>query len=201
MTRINLLPWREAQRKERKREFVSILGGAAFLMLAIIGYVHFHVSGMIDYQKSRNSFLEKEIAEVDKKIKEIKDLEAQKKQLLNRMNVIQELQTRRPMVVHMMDQLARSIPDGVYLTKIGQKNQNLTLEGMAQSNARVSAFMRNLDSSNWFSNPKLNVIQVAQQDNTRASKFTLNVKQLTPDEMEAKAKAKAEKAGEADKGK
>ncbi|ALP54194.1 hypothetical protein Tel_14185 [Candidatus Tenderia electrophaga] len=190
MTRINLLPWREALRKERKRQFVSVLGGAAFLMLAIIGYVHFHVSGMIDYQNSRNGFLESEIAKVEEKIKEIRELEAQKKQLLNRMNIIQELQTRRPMVVHMLDKLVRALPDGLYLTKLDQNGVELTLEGMAQSNARVSAFMRNLDESDWFASPKLEVIQVQDKDGSRSSKFTLKVKQLTSEEVEA------EKAGE-----
>ncbi len=190
MTRINLLPWREALRKERKRQFVSVLGGAAFLMLAIIGYVHFHVSGLIDYQNSRNSFLEHEIAKVDEKIKEIRELEAQKKQLLNRMNIIQELQTRRPMVVHMLDKLVKALPEGLYLTTVNQQGAELTLEGMAQSNARVSAFMRNLDESDWFASPKLEVIQVQEKDGTRSSKFTLKAKQLTPEEVEAE---KAEK--------
>lgn len=190
MTRINLLPWREALRKERKRQFVSVLGGAAFLMLAIIGYVHFHVSGLIDYQNSRNSFLENEIAKVDEKIKEIRELEAQKKQLLNRMNIIQELQTRRPMVVHMLDKLVKALPEGLYLTAVDQQGAELTLEGMAQSNARVSAFMRNLDEADWFASPKLEVIQVQEKDGTRSSKFTLKVKQLTPEEVEAE---KAEK--------
>lgn len=190
MTRINLLPWREALRKERKRQFVSVLGGAAFLMLAIIGYIHFHVSGLIDYQNSRNSFLEHEIAKVDEKIKEIRELEAQKKQLLNRMNIIQELQTRRPMVVHMLDKLVKALPEGLYLTTVNQQGAELTLEGMAQSNARVSAFMRNLDESDWFASPKLEVIQVQEKDGTRSSKFTLRAKQLTPEEVEAE---KAEK--------
>ena len=186
MTRINLLPWREALRKERKRQFVSVLGGAAILMLAIVGYVHFFVAGMIDHQNSRNSFIESEIAKVDEKIKEIRELEAQKKQLLNRMNVIQELQTRRPMVVHMLDKLVRALPEGLYLTALDQKGTELTLDGFAQSNARVSAFMRNLDESVWFSNPKLEVIQVQEKGGTRSSKFTLKVKQLTPEEVEAK---------------
>jgi len=189
MTRINLLPWREALRKERKRQFMSILGGASLLMLAIIGYVHIHVSGMIDYQNSRNKFLQTEITKVDSKIKEIRELETQKKQLLNRMNIIQELQTRRPMVVHMLDALARALPNGLYLTRLDQKGTELTIEGMAQSNARVSAFMRNLDQSNWFANPKLEVIQVQAKNGTRSSKFSLKVSQLTPEEM------KGEKAG------
>lgn len=186
MTRINLLPWREALRKEQKRQFISTAGGAAVLMLVIVGYVHFHINGMIDHQNQRNDFIEKEIAVVDSKIKEIKELEAQKKQLLNRMNVIQDLQTRRPMVVHMLDKLVKALPEGLYLTEVNQKGAELTINGLAQSNARVSAFMRNLDDSNWFNNPKLEVIQVQEKNGGRSSKFTLNVKQLTPEEVESK---------------
>lgn len=186
MTRINLLPWREALRKERKRQFVSIVVGVVVLMLAMVGYAHLHVGSLIDHQNSRNSFIEAETAKVDEKIKEIRDLEAQKKQLLNRMNVIQELQTRRPMVVHMLDKLVRALPEGLFLTEINQKDAELTINGMAQSNARVSAFMRNLDESNWFANPKLEVIQVQEKDGGRSSKFTLRVRQLTPEEVEAK---------------
>lgn len=191
MTRINLLPWREALRKERKRQFASVVGGAALLMLASVVYIHFHVSGMIEYQNSRNSFLDKEIAKVEEKIKEIRELETQKKQLLNRMNVIQDLQTRRPMVVHMLDKLVMALPEGIYLTKLDQKGAELSLDGIAQSNARVSAFMRNLDASDWFSNPKLGVIQVQEKGGARSSKFTLTVKQLTPEEIET---SKAEKS-------
>jgi len=186
MTRINLLPWREALRNERKRQFTSILVGAAFLMLAIIGYVYVHISGNIDDQNLRNSFLETEIAKVDERIKEIKELETKKMQLLNRMDVIQKLQTRRPMVVHMLDKLVLALPDGLFLTKFEQAGAELSIEGLAQSNARVSAFMRNLDESEWFDSPKLEVIQVQEKNGSRSSKFTLKVKQLTPEEIEAK---------------
>jgi len=186
MTRINLLPWREALRNERKRQFTSILVGAAFLMLAIIGYVYVHISGNIDDQNLRNSFLETEIAKVDERIKEIKELETKKTQLLNRMDVIQKLQTRRPMVVHMLDKLVLALPDGLFLTKFEQAGAELSIEGLAQSNARVSAFMRNLDESEWFDSPKLEVIQVQEKNGSRSSKFTLKVKQLTPEEIEAK---------------
>lgn len=186
MTRINLLPWREALRNERKRQFTSIVVGAVFLMLAIIGYVYVHISGNIDDQNLRNGFLEAEIAKVDGRIKEIKELETKKKQLLNRMDVIQNLQTRRPMVVHMLDKLVVALPDGLFLTKFEQAGVELSIEGLAQSNARVSAFMRNLDESEWFDSPKLEVIQVQEKNGSRSSKFTLMVKQLTPEEIEAK---------------
>ncbi|HHJ80374.1 MAG TPA: pilus assembly protein PilN [Candidatus Tenderia electrophaga] len=186
MTRINLLPWREALRNERKRQFTSIVVGAALLMLAIIGYVYVYISGNINDQNLRNSFLEAEIAKVDERIKEIKELETKKKQLLNRMDVIQNLQTRRPMVVHMLDKLVLALPDGLYLTKFQQVGVELSIEGLAQSNARVSAFMRNLDESEWFDSPRLEVIEVKEKNGSRSSKFTLKVKQLTPEEIEAK---------------
>lgn len=190
-TRINLLPWRETLRKERKRQFASVAGGASLLMAVIVFYVHLHVSGMIDHQNSRNATLEAEIAKVDESIKEIKELEDKKTQLLNRMTVIQDLQTRRPLSVRLMDELVRTLPDGLALAKVAQKGTDLELEGVAQSNARISTFMRNLEDSPWFDNPKLDVIQAQDKSGNRVSKFTLKVKQLTPDEVEKK------KAGEA----
>ncbi len=186
MARINLLPWREALRNERKRQFTSIVVSAAFLMLAIIGYVYVHIGGKISDQNLRNDFLNAEIAKVDGRIKEIKELETKKKQLLNRMDVIQNLQTRRPMVVHMLDKLVLALPDGLFLTRFEQLGVELSIEGQAQSNARVSAFMRNLDESEWFDSPTLEVIEVKEKNGSRSSKFTLKVKQLTPEEIETK---------------
>ncbi|HHM05247.1 MAG TPA: pilus assembly protein PilN [Gammaproteobacteria bacterium] len=180
MTRINLLPWREQQRKEKEREFYSIAGGAAVLMVLVVVYVHFHISGLIDEQHVRNEFLAKEIKAVEGKIKEIKELETAKDQLLARMQIIEQLQRQRPLVVHLFDELVKTIPDGVYLTSIRQEGATITLVGVAQSNARVSAFMRNIDASPWLANPRLDVIEALEQaDNARASKFVLNVTQVS----------------------
>ncbi len=181
MTRINLLPWREALRKERKRQFASIAVGAVALMVVIIFYVHIHINGLIEHQNQRNDFLNAAIVEVDASIKEIRELESAKSALLIRMNVIQDLQRRRPMVVHMVDELVRAVPDGLYLTNMQQSGSTVTLSGIAQSNARVSAFMRNLDKSLWFDNPELNVIQIEDNKGVRSSQFTLTVKQTNPD--------------------
>jgi type IV pilus assembly protein PilN len=191
-TRINLLPWRESLRKERKRQFASIAGGAALLMVVIVFYFHLHINGMIEHQNSRNTMLETEIAKVDESIKEISELETKKTQLLNRMTVIQDLQTRRPLSVHLLDELVRTLPEGLVLTKVTQKDNDLDLEGVAQSNARISAFMRNLESSAWFSNPKLDVIQAQDKSGSRVSKFVLKVKQLTPDEVAKKQTGEAQ---------
>ncbi len=182
MTQINLLPWREAQRKERKRQFSSIAVGAAVLMGALVFYAHVHINGLIEHQNVRNKFLQDEIAKVDSSIKEIRELESAKKALLIRMNVIQDLQSRRPMVVHMLDELVRAVPEGLYLTGVEQKGHEVVLDGLAQSNARVSAFMRRLDASDWFDSPRLDVIQVEEKNGERSSKFTLVVKQVNPDE-------------------
>lgn len=180
MTRINLLPWRETLRKELQRQFISIAAGAAVLMAVIVFYIHIHIGGMIDTQTARNTFLEKEIASVDEKITEIKQLESEKQQLLARMNIIQQLQSRRPEIVHVFDEIVRSVPDGIYLTGLKQQGDSLVIEGVAESNARVSAFMRNLDASEWFSNPGLVVIESKEKESVRTSQFKLNVKQISP---------------------
>lgn len=180
MTRINLLPWRENLRKERKRQFTSIAIGAMLLMGAVILYIHINIAGSISEQAGRNKFLEDEIAKVDVQIKEIDDLDEKKKELLARMKVIQALQVQRPQIVHVMDELVRTVPEGLYLTKLAQTGDEFLIEGMAQSNARVSAFMRNLDESAWFENPRLDVIQVQEKSGVRASQFTLKVNQVNP---------------------
>ncbi len=191
-THINLLPWRETLRKERKRQFASIAGGIALLMAAVIFYVHLHINGLVEYQNSRNALLETEIAKVDESIKEIRELETKKTQLLNRMTVIQDLQTRRPLSVHLLDELVRTLPEGLVLTKVTQKEADLELEGVAQSNARISAFMRNLEDSLWFSSPKLEVIQAQDKAGNRVSKFVLKVKQLSPEAVEKKKTGEAQ---------
>jgi len=179
MTRINLLPWRELQRKEREREFYSITVGAAFVMCLVVVYIHFHVAGMIETQNGRNKFLQSEIAKVEEQIKDIKQLENKKAQLLARMKVIEELQGQRPLMVHLFDELVKAIPDGVYLTSIKQTGTSVEIEGIAQSNARVSAFMRNIDASQWLAEPKLNVIQaMSGKDSQKGSKFKLNLKEV-----------------------
>ena len=178
MTRINLLPWRETRRKEQQRQFISIAAGAAVLMGVIVLYLHLHVSGLIEEQTLRNKFMQDEIAKVEAKIAEIKTLETKKQQLLARMTIIQQLQSRRPEIVHVFDELVRAVPPGMYLTKISEQGNTMVFEGVAQSNARVSAFMRNLDASSWFSNPKLDVIEADPKDQSRSSRFKLTVSQV-----------------------
>ena len=179
MTRINLLPWRELLRKEREREFYTIAGGAAFLMGLVIVYIHFHMAGVIDNQNGRNAFLDQEIKKVESQIKEIDRLETEKSQLLARMKVIEELQGQRPQMVHLFDEVVKAIPDGVYLTSIKQSGTSVAIEGIAQSNARVSAFMRNIDTSHWLAEPKLDVIEaLSGKNDQKGSKFKLNLREV-----------------------
>lgn len=181
MTRINLLPWRETLRAEKQRQFISIAVGAVILMGAMVFYVHLHIGGMISAQNARNDFLKKEITKVESKIKEIKAIEAEKAGLLARMDIIQQLQGRRPEIVHLFYELMRNVPSGIYLTSVEQKGSSLVIKGIAQSNARVSAFMRNLEISDWLEDPQLEVIQVQKKKGqARSSTFTLHVKQASP---------------------
>lgn len=184
MTRLNLLPWRDLRRKEQDRQLLSIAVGVWLLMGLVIFYAHLHVSGLIENQQKRNEFLEKETKKLDEEIKEIRELQAARAALLARMRVIQQLQMDRTQVVHLFDDLVRKLPEGVYLTGLKQSGQTITLTGNAQSNARVSAFMRNLDASDWFAKPDLEVVNVKSKGNDRVSEFTLRVSQKVKQEKD-----------------
>lgn len=185
MTRLNLLPWRDLRRKEQDRQLLSIAVGAWILMGLVIFYAHLHVSGLIDNQQKRNDFLVAETKKLDEEIKEIRELQAARAALLARMRVIQQLQMDRTQIVHLFDDLARKLPEGVYLTSLKQSGLTMTLTGNAQSNARVSALMRNLDASDWFAKPDLDVINVKTKGSDRVSEFTLRVNQKVKVEKDA----------------
>lgn len=184
MTRINLLPWREARRKERERQFISTALGALLLMGAIIFYAHIYVGQLTDHQDARNAFLAEGIAEFDRKIAEIKTLETEKTRLLARMSIIQQLQSSRPMSVHLVNELAKTLPEGIYYTSVKHEGASLTLEGIAQSNARVSSLMRNLEASPWLENPVLEVIETKEENAARTTRYTLRVQQRGSDKDE-----------------
>lgn len=182
MARINLLPWREKLRKQRQRDFGLMVLGALVLTLVGMGYWHWYNQGLIDHQNARNRFLENEIAKVDKEIKEIRDLEKTRQKLIARMKVIEDLQVSRPQIVHLFDELVTVVPDGAFLTKMAQNGSNLVLNGRAQSNARVSTYMRNIEASPWLNDPKLRIIEHKDQDRAAAvgSTFQLDLKQIVP---------------------
>lgn len=180
MAHINLLPWREERRKQQQQQFAVVAGGTAVVGLLLVLLTHMQMEGLIEKQNQRNAFLDQEIVKLDEKIARIKDLEKTKSALLARMDVIQQLQSSRPQSVHLMDELVQTLPDGVYLDKISQSNSALTLTGSAQSNARVSAYMRNIDSSIWLGQPKLDVIETREDGRQRSAEFVLRASQKTP---------------------
>lgn len=176
-TRLNLLPWREIRRKEQDRQLLTVAAGAWVLMVLAVFYAHLHVTHLIDDQNRRNEFLKGEIAKVEKEIKEIKEIKKQRQALIARMNVIYQLQGDRTQIVHVFDDLVRKLPEGVYFKTMKQRGKHFALDGIAQSNARVSALMRNLDSSEWFANPNLDIINVQEKGGDRVSTFKLQVNQ------------------------
>jgi type IV pilus assembly protein PilN len=187
MPRINLLPWRAELRKQRQREFVTLVGLTALAMAGVVALAHFQVETWIESQNARNAFLDAEIAQLDKKIQEIRDLEKEKENLLARMRIVEQLQTSRPEVVHLFTEMVQTLPEGVYLTGVSQKDRTVTFDGMAQSNARVSSFMRNIDNSAWLGVPDLKRIQaVAKKDDPqKLSQFQMSVGQTNPNAAEA----------------
>lgn len=164
MPRINLLPWRDEERKERKIKFLVALGAAALGAVFIAGLGYFMLDSMVSAQERRNVKLRDEIAELDKQIEKINSLEADKARFIARMEVIEQLQRSRPEIVHIFDEIARQLPDGVYLTGLSQTGQRLKFEGVAQSSTRVSAFMRNIDGSSYLKNPELEVVETKKND-------------------------------------
>jgi len=173
MAHINLLPWREELRKQKQQEFGIVAVSSVIIAGLIVLLAHFHVDGMISNQNQRNAYLESEIEILNKRIGRIKELEAMKQNLLARMNVIQELQGSRPESVHLLDELVRTLPEGVHLKKFTQKSKALTMTGIAESNARVSDYMRKIDTSEWLTGPHLNVIKTTNVGRRRIANFTL----------------------------
>lgn len=187
MPRINLLPWRDSLKKEREIRFGIITGIALGITALIFLGIHLFIANAISYQESRNNYLTKQIEEAEAKIAEIKELEQKKERLIERMSVIQELEKSRPQVVHLFDELVKQIPPGVYFTKMAQKGDKITLEGTAQSDARVSSLMSNIETSQWLSHPKIYQIITKEQQQqekdkkgTRVSEFKLEVTQTAP---------------------
>ena len=173
MARINLLPWREELRTQKQREFGITAVSSIVIAGLIVLMAHFHVEGLISDQNQRNTYLESEIDILNKRIGRIRELEAMKDNLLARMNVIQELQSSRPESVHLMDEMVRTLPEGVHLNTFQQKSKALTMTGVAESNARVSDYMRQIDTSEWFTGPRLEVIKTTEASRRRIANFTL----------------------------
>jgi type IV pilus assembly protein PilN len=182
MAKINLLPWRESQRKEKQQEFFVMLGvGAAVAVLAVI-LVHFQVDAKIKGQENRNNYLANEIVVLDEKIKEIQKLDATRRALVERMEVIQNLQATRPGIVHLFDEVVNTLPNSVHLTELSQNGGSINIAGKAESNARVSSYMRNIEQSEWLTKPTLSIISTQENDSgLRVSSFSLQLAQTNPE--------------------
>jgi len=183
MARINLLPWRAERRKQRQKEFLTMLGGSVIGGIALVLLTSMYYDGQISGQEARNGYLAQQIASVDGQIKDIADLEARKASLLQRKNVVEDLQADRTQNVHLFEELVRTIPDGVRLVSIKQNGDELTLNGRTQSNARVSSYMRNLEASGLISQPQLGVIKASEgigADRGLPFEFEMKVALLKP---------------------
>ncbi len=180
MAQINLLPWREARRQELKKDFLV----TAALMLALGAGILLLgdrvVNAQIDNQKARNSYLKENIKELDKAVAEIRELQKRRNQLIDRMRVIQELQGNRPIIVRVLDQLVRTVPDGVFYTSLSTKGKTISIAGIAESNNRVSSLMRRLDASDWLASPNLDKVKAAPAYGDQANTFNLTVKIQAP---------------------
>lgn len=182
MPSINLRPWREELRAERQKQFVSTLIGIVIVAAGLVFLWQDYVGSQIEYQSSRNAYLKTSMVDLDKKIKEIKELRTEKQKLLDRMKVIQDLQGTRPIIVRVMDELVRSLPDGLYYTSLERKRDEISIIGMAESNNRISGLMRNFESSQWFASPNLKDVSAVTTagNDTSLNSFDLTVKQVTP---------------------
>lgn len=195
MAKINLLPWRAERRQQRQREFYVMLGLSALAGVLLSALIWSYYDRQIEGQQARNAYLQTEIDKVQAQNKEIDQLDKQRERLLARKKVIEELQSNRSQMVHLFDSLARTIPDGVMLTSLKQEGDILTLQGRAQSNARVSTYMRNLEGSGWMSQPELSIIEAKAADKNEQGAarnikalpyvFTLSVHLSNPNEGKA----------------
>ncbi|HRQ63774.1 MAG TPA: PilN domain-containing protein [Xanthomonadaceae bacterium] len=180
MAKIDLLPWREERRKGRAQEFYIVLAAVAIAAVLAVLAVNWHFGELIKDQENRNKFLNDEIRILDTKIREIEQLERTRERLLARAQVIEQLQETRSQMVHLFDELVKTIPDGVRLTGIRQAGNVLTLEGVAQSNQRVSTYLRQLDSSGWLTQPNLRIIEARGTDQLARFTFSLTIRLTRP---------------------
>jgi type IV pilus assembly protein PilN len=194
MAKINLLPWREAYRKEKKDQFLGVLG-FVLLLTALIAYLWVvSVQSSIDNQMARNHLLETEIAVLEKQVQEISELKKIRDDLLARIKIIQDLQGTRPLIVRYFDDFAHAIPDGVFITMLDRKGDTLTIEGIAESYNRVASLMRNLEDSEWFASAKLTSVTAAPSEGEQANAFKMSIHTSAPgDTGQAVADADAAK--------
>jgi type IV pilus assembly protein PilN len=178
--KINLLPWREELREEKKKEFMNVLMGVVFIAGGIVLIMDRSYTGAIEDQRSRNQYLEQKISILEERIEEIMQLQTKRNQLLSRMQVIQELQGNRPIIVRLFDEIAKRLADRVFYKRMAAKGKSLEIDGIAESNNRVSAQLRNFSDSDWFDKPNVSGIVADTNFGPQASQFHLSVQQTTP---------------------
>ncbi len=194
MATINLLPWRDERREELKKEFIAILVVVAIVAAGVVFGWQALLSNNIDQQNDRNQFIDTRIKELDLRVREIEELRKKKTELVERMTVIQSLQGNRPEIVHIFDEVVRTLPDGVYFHAIKREGQMVTLTGTAESNNRVSSLMRQLTASEWFANPNLKQVQASQFMDGQGSDFEMTVDLISPS-AQSSDKSNNKKAG------
>lgn len=186
MARINLLPWRAERRAALQRQFLVVLVGMAIIGGLLVLLADRYVSAQVAHQNGRNDYLKQHIADLDRQVAEIKELEKRRAELLERMEVIQGLQGKRPVIVRIFDETVRTLPDGAYFASMVRKDQVIQVKGKAESNNRVSSLMRRLDSSEWFTEPNLTSVSAAPDFGEQGSSFELSFKITTPDKDKEK---------------
>lgn len=201
MSQLNLLPWRELRRKEIDTQVRNIAIGVALLMAAVVFWGYWYMSGLIEEQNQRNSYLEQQIKKVEKELQEVNKVKKKKAELISRMEVIQKLQSDRTRMVKLFDGLAKNLPKGMYLTLFEIKGNKITLKGSADSNGTISKFMRLIEAAENFTTPNLNVINIKNDKGLRVSNFTLKFnftkakKKPKPDEKKVSASTQAKTGG------
>ena len=180
MANINLLPWREEERAERQRDFIGILGLIALLGVAVVWSVYSYYSNEIENQRNRNNYLQGQIRQLDTKIKEITTLESERKELVDRMELIQDLQKSRPQIVHLFDEIVQKMPEGMNMMEISRVGDDVVFSGVAESNPRISNFMRNLAASQWITKPDLDELEDDKESGSGRKSFRLKSKITSP---------------------
>lgn len=180
MANINLLPWREELRQEKQRQFISVLGLIAILGVAFMWSMYTFYENKLENQRERNNFLQSEVRKLDSKIKEIETLEKERQELVERMDLIQNLQKSRPQVVHLFDEIVSTMPEGVNLSAIERKGDDITMHGIAESGPRISNFMRNISTSKWLKKELLDAISSDKESGANRKKFVLKAMVSSP---------------------
>ncbi|WP_203301696.1 PilN domain-containing protein [Marinobacter sediminum] len=181
MAKINLRPWREELRAEKQKQFVVMILGAAIVAGGLVFLWKSDMDSRIAYQQSRNAYIETATKKLDQQIREIESLKQKRDELLARMQVIQDLQGKRPVIVRVFDELVRTLPDGLYYTDLKRAGDRVSIVGMAESNSRISTLMRQFEESLWFANPNLSNVSAADSRRAGYSQFNLSVQQKTPE--------------------